>query len=224
METGEIGDINFSGRSKPLKVEIVSKQEIDSGSQLNKEKWKANVVGTGIAGNEIKREISLVRRIVDYPEDYRNPGETSAQYFVRIWQTMKNAGLNVLPSVSASGDDEILETDLTADGSQIYGKDSRIDGRVDKKIDPLFLNLDLTKVEEAAKILSQKAYGGNIQLSADHSMDLVVHPDGSWIVMARDIKNTRIYQVGNSTIARENDGAVERFMNHLVRTKEQLKK
>lgn len=224
METGEMGDINFSGRSKPLKVEVVSKQDIDSGSQLNKERWKANVVGTGIAGNETKREISLVRRLVDYPEEWRNPGETSAQYFVRIWKTMKDSGVNVLPNVSASGEEEILETDLTADGSQIYGKDSRIEDRFDEKIDPLFLNIDLAKVEEMAKDLSQKASAGSIQLSADHSMDLVVHPDGSWIVMARDIKNTRINAGSPANVVSENEGAVERFMNHLTRTRERLTK
>ncbi len=224
MEAGEIGDINFSGRDKPTTLEVVSKEEISSGSQLNKERWKANVISTGIKGNEIKREISLIRRTIEYPQEYRNAGETSAQYFVRIWQTMKNAGITVLPNVSAAGEEEVLETDLTADGSQIYGKDSRREDRFDEKIDPLFLNIDLVKVEEAAKDLSKKANTSNIQLSADHPLDLIVHPDGTWIVMARDVKNTTLNPLSQNIMINENEGAVERFVNHLTRTKERLLK
>lgn len=163
----------------------------------------------------------MVKRKVEYPPLYRG-NRTSAQHYMDLWDSLRQANIPVLDEVVVISENEVAETNVAADGSKMYGKDTGNNDIVPSPIDDIFKNLDLDEILHEARRVAKLAAEQHIMLSQDHCLDLVVHPDGAWVVMARDIKHTFInvpYPVDEKNI--EN---AEWFVNgHLKRTKEKLK-
>lgn len=163
----------------------------------------------------------MVKRKVEYPALYRGE-KTSAQHYMDLWNSLKQANIPVLDEVVAISENEVAETNVAADGSKMYGKDTGNNDIVPSPIDEIFKNLDLDEVLQEARRVAKVAADAHIMLSQDHCLDLVVHPDGTWVVMARDIKHT--FTNVQYPVDEKNIGNAEWFVNgHLKRTQEKIK-
>lgn len=137
---------------------------------------------------------------------------------------MKESGLPVLPTIVRLNSNEILETNLKWDGSQIYGKDSGWYDSPQTNLDQLFLNVNVDQVMSKASEIVDLAESKSIKLSYDHPFDLLFHPDGSWEVITRDIKNTRIGVKIDEHIKENHRQRLRNFRNHLESTKDWIRK
>ena len=196
------------GGSRNHKIELLEKTKIKRGSNPDKEFWKANLIVINEKGEELKRPVFLVKREV-YD---RRTDDPSARY-VSIWTKMKEAGLPVLPTVAAISKTGILETDLTADGSKLYGKDTNTpEKNVSSPIDKIFADVNIDEIEKTSKEVAELAAKNQIGIFIDHGFDLLVKPDGMYKVMNRDFKK----------IKSENLISVEMFITHIKATKKFL--
>lgn len=208
-------------KSRLHEIELLSREKIKPGGHLGKEYWTANLVTKGKNGEERKREIHLVKRILQYePGIVEN--QTNSDYFITIWREMKSSGLPVPPTVVKINDNEILETNLKWDASEIYGKDSKFDDYPPSPLDHLFLKVDIDLVMKQAEEVVQIAEGNNIKLSKDHAFDLLLHPNGTWNVVTRDIKNAVIKCNPNAEIKKFHIERLFRFRRALELTKKRL--
>lgn len=130
----------------------------------------------------------MVKRRVEYAPLYRG-NKTSSQHYMDLWESLKDANIPTLDEVASISENEVAETDITADGSKIYGKDTHNNDIVPSPIDAIFKNIDLDIVLKEARRIALLAADQQIMLSQDHCLDLVIRPNGEWIVMARDIKH-----------------------------------
>jgi hypothetical protein len=214
MDIGETKEISPVGKSKPHQVKLLETIPLPKGTRA-KERWRLE-----LSKREKTRAISLVKIKVEIPAMYR--GElSSADYVADLWTTLKQIGIPVVPTLVVLSDNEVAMTDLTADGSGLYGKDNWGNNFSPQKTDAIFHDIDLEEVKKQALTFARLAANNHIGLSPDHSFDLLVHPDGSWQPLARDIKNTQL--VGSSPdqdfIFQQNSERVDRFVAHLERTK-----
>jgi hypothetical protein len=192
METGDRMTFSSADRERSHQIELKSREEITLGARKGKEYWTADLITEDSQGNERRREIHLVKReLPNYAPEVLN-GKSKSDYFIEVWQEMKKAGLPVPPTIVKLNDNEILETNFTWDGSQIYGKESKYAEFPDSPRDSVFIDIDIDAVIKQAREIADIAEQNNIKLSHDHAFDLLVHPDGTWNVITRDIKNARI--------------------------------
>lgn len=215
MEIGESQTFQVVGSDRNHRIELLGKEQIRKGVQPGKERWRANLLVTNKKNEVLKRPVSLVRRELYF----------SSAFYAAVWAKMKEAGLPVLPTVAIFSDTEVLETDLTADGSKVFGKDTNIYERNDTSpVDKLFLKISISKVENEAKRVAELAAKNHVGISYDHGFDLLVKPDGSYKVMNRDIKNTRIYDNSKdiNQIKSDNLDCVGSFIDHLNAAKKYL--
>lgn len=163
----------------------------------------------------------MVKRKVEYPPLSRGE-RTSAQHYMDLWNTLKQADIPTLDEVVVISENEVAETNLAADGSKIYGKDTGNNDIDPSPIDGIFKSLDMEAILHETRRVAKLASDHHIMLSQDHCLDLIVHPDGTWVVMARDIKHT--FTNVQYSIDEKNKENAERFVNvHLKRTKEKIK-
>lgn len=217
MDIGETKEISPVGKAKTYQVKLLETTPLQKGTRL-KERWRL-----GLSKGEKTRKISLVKSKVEIPSMYR--GElSSADYVAKIWTSLKQAGIPVVPTFVVLSDNEVAMTDLTADGSGLYGKDSWGNYFTPHETDAIFRDIDLEEVRGQALTFARRAADHHIGLSQDHSFDLLVRPDGSWQPLARDIKNTQLLDSfpDQDFIFQQNAEAVERFITHLERTKKNI--
>jgi len=75
---------------------------------------------------ENSQELShMVQRRVEYTEPFRG-SRTSAQHYMYLWESLRNAGVTVVNEVMALSDNKIAETNVTADGSMLLGKGTTV--------------------------------------------------------------------------------------------------
>lgn len=217
MDIGETREISPVGKNKTHQVKLLKTVPIQKGT-LPKERWYLE-----LTKGERTKQISLVKRKIEIPESVRGK-LSSADYLAKIWTSLKEAGIPVVPTLIVLSEDEVAMTDLTADGSSLYGKDSWGREFVPQETDPVFCTINLEDVRKQAHIFARQAANRFIKLSHDHSLDLLVHPDGSWQTLARDIKNTQLLDstADQDFIFHQNAEAADRFVAHLERTRKNI--
>lgn len=222
MEVGETGLFTSAGSDKSHKFQLESKDSLSTrGTNRDKELWRMRLIGQREGQT---KAVSLVRRVLGYPKLYRGE-RTSAQHYVFLWTKLKEAGIPVLPTVMVVSDNEVLETNLTANGAGIYGKGSHGKDREVYGTDSELLSVGLGTVDRRAREYAQLAVDHGIGLSEDHAFDLILQPSGDWEVMARDCKNTHVVglEYPKESLEARNLACVDRFVTHLSETVEEIR-
>lgn len=216
-------NVRVSNPGKPLREgEVLSRRDL---SPHSKDKPEAIVVQLKykkhpkILENEPGREIRLVRKKIEVMSGVPE-GKTNAQAYFEKWQGIKNSGLPTVPTMRVISNNEVIMTDLTADGSVIYGKHDEKDltKRTSPPADKLFMRINTQAIEVRARQIQKMADKQNITLPTDSDpFVLVVHPNGSWELVVLDVDMARF----NDPEARtKNKELVSDFLNGIRSTKQ----
>ena len=172
---------------------------------------KKNMVNT-LIGSESRgrRSIDMVRKEVSVA------GGADKYYWA--WKKLKDAGVPTVPTVRKINDNEVIMTDMTADGSAFFGKADVSESFVRKNasklrnLDKMFLDIDLDEVKAKARVIASEASLRGVNLPYDDPMDLLVHPDGSWEIIVLDIDSQ---MDGHAEEWGWNNRAISKFYRHL---------
>lgn len=141
------------------------------------------------------REIPMVsKRLGSFIPGLRSDEKGSDRY-ISVWKGLKEAGVPVVPTVRKKSDNEVLLTDLTKDGSIVYGKHQAMEPELlpqdpaSRAVHKAFLEISMDSISEAATSILRKATDKGIQLARDGALDLVVNTD-RWYLLALDISKT----------------------------------
>ena len=140
---------------------------------------------------ERQRNVSVVER---------KPKEGSREYF-RKWESLKMAGLPVVPTMRTTDTDTVVMTDLRADGTGIYGKGVTVsdpDREPDRTqaTDEIFLKIvnndtEIKAIRRKTMELAKKASDKKIRLAYDDAFEMLVHLDGTWDLICLDLENVQ---------------------------------
>lgn len=177
-----------------------------------------------------KRKINLFER--------KNEEWQGATY-VDKWKMFKDAGFPVVPTLRQTEDGRLFMTDITADGSEIYGKgimkalEDALDSAKNpkQKIPEQIKHIELfmkvieekfdeikTKVEEYRKRANEK----KLCLPVDDPFEFILHPDGTWELMMLDL-NAVFMKETDYWRELYNSQSTARFVNDLLKIKELYK-
>ena len=191
-----------------------SQAEVLNGGKDDKQKLE------GFVG---RKTVKLVER-----DDIQENG----QKYSENWKKCKDAGLPVVPTLRKTKDGKVLMTDLTADGSRLYGKSVSIElnwyGRLSYG-EPMFDFLTIIPYDEFEKIISKTveyteiASKKGILLPDDDPFELVVHPDGKWNLVILDLERLYI-TTADTELFDANMVAASRFIGDLKEIRDNLLK
>lgn len=211
---------------KAVTINSPGGEEIMSNGIESKLRHKAT-----IESGSREKQVRLVERknIKTFGPDYASQ-----------WQLFRNAGLPVVPTLRKTERGTVMMTDLTADGSEIYGKDlssmllqglfqfSHIDKNKLPKIKYVNSFLEIMEGEEFERLkrkvkeYQELANTNGILLPTDDPFELIIHPDGTWELViidlrfgGKDIANPRL----SETIELMNKNSAAFFINDLLEIK-----
>ena len=161
---------------------VVSEQPFWNGGIEKKNYLRGN---TGVS--ERSRSVRLVERRTG-----------NASTYIEKWQMLKDAGLPVVPTLRMSSRGTLLLTDLTHDGSDLYGKGKWLEMKggvysydAAREGDSEFLRItdheNISEVIAEADYLSEYATQSDILLPYDDPCELIVSPDGDWRLCIIDV-------------------------------------
>ncbi len=157
------------------------------------------------AQSEMGREMKIVLKDVNetIDERYFFPGETknmsSAERYYYKWNLLRQKGIPTVGSMRIVDSGTVAMGDMTADGSQFFGKEivSRSFESEYQKKRPLskteekYLEINPREIKDKLDNLFMDAWRKGVILPEDDYYDLLVHPDGTWQVMILDLSNLR---------------------------------
>lgn len=150
------------------------------------------------------------------------------------WKMFKKAGFPVVPTLRETEDGRLFLTDVTGDGSELYGKALVLDledlsanpsGFKSQEVLAKMKNIESflkiltgrefykikSKVEKYRKLANEK----HLCLPADDPFELILHPDGTWNLIMLDL-NAVLSQQSDDFIKLSNDLATTRFIADLI--------
>ena len=144
--------------------------------------------------------------------------------YVAIWKQFRNSDIPTLPDIYTSERDTLIVPDMKADNSEFYGKSLQIalaQGRRHRErpqSDAHFIELisqEETKaqIEAAAYGLGAVAAQAGIILPAEDPIDLQVHADGTWKLMALDVDSAAISDTTTGHAQMVNEALMWRFLD-----------
>lgn len=183
--------------------------------------------------------VSLMERI-----HVMQPGMLgSSDIFVRNWHAYRAAGIPTVPTLRTSDNrGTLLVTDVKADGSEVYGKGmvQALSGRHDlsrhranTQIDPLFLEITADEnwqaIADKANEYTERAIDAGIVLAYDDAFEMIVHPDGTWDLIALDILRSVAPEDETASTRGQNRAALNRkyeayFLAELDMVRERLER
>jgi hypothetical protein len=125
------------------------------------------------------------------------PGQDRAEHYYQIWLSLQEAGIPVVPEVIRYSATTALMTDITTDGSLIYGKHQsfRDFNRPEYQMEQAraaLARVNIREVRDQAAWVVDMANQRGIGLADDDSLALKMAPTGVWTLMALDITKTRL--------------------------------
>lgn len=196
-----------SGR-KPHSLTISERKQFFHGG----EKPKHRLIGKM---EDSKRMQSKRLRLVE-----RDFGEATDR-IIEMYSAYKKAGLPIVHTFRKTTEGKVAMTDVTADGSRIYGKAVSIhhfgssgEKRSPDPMDAVFLEfMDDKEAVAAIKIEAERiaslASENGIVLAADDPFELVIHPDKTWNLLCLDLEQA----VHNSVDQQDNFSREGNFGN-----------
>lgn len=150
---------------------------------------------------------------------------SASDRYISTWTRLREAGIPVIPTMRKKDNSTVLMTDLTRDGSTVYGRHQAFVTAPYRHSDFFlkdhrpFMALDLDKVRVSAIEILDRATGQGITLANDGALDLVVNPRGSWSLIALDITRT----IFNSRTAKlSNQDNLNSLMGYLSLIRENI--
>lgn len=138
-----------------------------------------------IRGTVGGREVSLIQRPWSYYQD---------RPYAPVWQSMKDAGLPVVPTVRTTRKKEsVLVTDMKADGSEVYGDGFLVSSyeRPRPEIDKIFIDVTspdkFKNIEQKARGYTEIANAHRIILPTECAYSLHIRPNTSWDLIILDL-------------------------------------
>lgn len=190
-----------------------------------------------IERNGVIKVLNLVEKTpsqLGYWRDHEKP--LSEEFFAR-WKMLKDAKLPVPDTVRITSDTTIVMTDLTADGSDIYGKTDaeaiefeeflpEKSHRKPRKMDYILNTISTEVIKAEALKIATRATESDISLPFDDPLSLIIHPDGSWQLMILDLgdakKGINPDPDLKPTLDEQNKWLVEKFMTNIQLLKDKL--
>lgn len=212
----------YNGR-KSRNIEIIGGPSFEADGYMGVE--ECSQVTVRIPGRFSSREIPMVSKEPRCFVSWRFFERNAAGRYVSTWTRLREAGIPVVPTLRKRNNSAVVMTDLTRDGSIIYGRHQafvllpyRHSDFFLKNHKP-FMALDLDEVKRSAVEVLDTATGQGITLANDGALDLVVNPSGSWYLIALDITRT----IFNSRTARlSNQDNLNNFMGYLNLIRENI--
>jgi hypothetical protein len=219
----------ISGK-KPVKIELDSSDKLGDLGDEQKERHQGQIKSY---------KVSLIER--------KDLDDGFGMKISDKWKLFKEAGLPVVPTLRRSQKGTLLMTDVTADGSEIYGKNLSkkleqlsVDNKASEetKLADEFLKIlsgpELDKIKSQLNAYKEIANSKGICLPLDDPFELVVHPDGRWQLVILDLKYgggqfkkyalifEEIYNVEVTTIYQINTKLIDNFLSHLMEIKKNI--
>ena len=121
--------------------------------------------------------------------------------YAENWEICKKIGLPVVPTLRVTTQDSIVMTNLTADGSQLFGKAYAIEISKETKKRSLsprekrFLELTddkhFSEIEKQVRFYAELACNNEASLPfilpTDDAFELIIHPSGDWKLILLDL-------------------------------------
>jgi hypothetical protein len=203
--------------------ENLNRVNLIPGSGLNSHEIEINEQEGLTGGIEMKRKILGAlehrgrKKTVKLVKRFDNSGE-----YKKSWNVFRQAGIPIVPSlrVSKNNPDEIYLTDLTANGSEIYGKSvyfKILNGKNHESFNPsfklakAFSKIPYESIEQEVERVVKIANQNNIFLPWDDAFELVIKPDGKWNLVVIDLgearlqRNEHVFETEDSNTEYSND-------------------
>lgn len=199
-------------------LHVVSRQPIGDPKDTYEEIQR---VKGYIEGDGRTKDVSLVSKIPLYVHHFGPllPGEKfdPVEAYCFVWTGLKRSKLPVAPTLRKVPDTgEVMMTDFTTHGGQLYDKLSSLDlihkKRAPAPTDHIFVGLDLDIVKAKAREIIDRATELRISLASDDAFNLVVYPTGKWHLVSLDIGFTRFL---DDRAAQKNESGLSTFMLHM---------
>lgn len=180
-----------------LKVEQASDKQF--GGVRNKSKAEVTNVSPGSEGSHnlkvIVKEVSLAQDQFLLGDEQKTQSE-ARRYYER-WRYLKKIGIPVVSSMRVVDSNRILMGDMTADGSEFVGKETYWSDNKQflplSELEKKFLTIDPELIKNKVEEVFLKAWDNGIVLPDDNEeFTVLVHPDGTWKVMVKDLEWLRI--------------------------------
>lgn len=213
LEKGKTGRVN--------EIKIKSSSPVGDFGADQKERVTAHSM---IKGEEGEREMKLVVKTLDRDVFIEiGSDEVPADKYMEFRQRLVDAGIPTVPSIRKISSNEVAMTDLTADGSGLYGK-NRDYQLIDEPVatDKFFRSLDFTEVFREVREIIDKADKASIVIPQDDPFELLVHPDGTWNLIILDV--SQLETARNPSIAHTRNIWSQRlFEDYLREIKRKIK-
>lgn len=203
--------IGRPGRESNLSLVVETAWLVGDTGEYKKKKIEGVIKGKG------ERTRHIAKMVIKEVED--------ADLYIHSWEILKRAGIPTVPSMRKTGRHTVIMTDLTHDGSVLFGKSrygidvmgstfsrSGKPVRADRTSAGLFLKVDLNAVIKEAGRVEQIAFENNILLPLDDPYELLVRSDGTWELLVVDLG--LLVRGGGSKVAGEKN--VDWLMKVLV--------
>lgn len=158
-------------------------------------------IGYGSVKQHLTATIDGTNQVVSLIERNNDP------LLVQGWLAMREAGIPTVPTLRQTSRNTLLVTDVKADGSEVYGRGlaeqqimSYLDPTVERQrlrpaMDQRFLKISawhrFHKIRKAAINYADRATDRGLCLPYDDPFEMLVRPDGSWGLIALDVRETR---------------------------------
>lgn len=111
------------------------------------------------------------------------------------WHKLKKVGLPVVPTMRKVHEYTVLMTNLTADGSQLFGKYLAYtdNPQVSKEMIKKFKKIKPIEIKRKVWEMTEICNQNNIELAFDDAFEVLVCPDGSWRLVILDLSAVDIY-------------------------------
>jgi len=146
---------------------------------------------------------------------------TETDEIIQIYYAYKQAKLPVVETFRRSNDGMVVMTDITADGSKVYGKatsQSMNHGkpREPSPLDSVFLELIadgsvVKDMHDQALKLAAIAGDHGILLAYDDPFELIIHPDKTWSLVCLDLEQAILHRSPEGTETQTNLKCVDSF-------------
>jgi hypothetical protein len=181
-----------------LKVDSVRENEMGGHSLKNQVGGHPKRVG----GEERETAIKMVVKKAPILNTHvflgeERSGDSHAERYYKRWLFLKKIGIPTLSSMRVVDENRVAMGDMTADGSQFFGKAELINldlqyyGGVTRPLTDMenkFLALDDEKVKREIGRMIEIAWDRKMVLPEDEEeFTILVHPDGTWQTLVIDL-------------------------------------
>jgi hypothetical protein len=205
-------DVTKINNQKTSNVGVTS--ETFMGSQGSESKWR---IAGEVRGKTRSRQVRLIERAFD----------GAASSYSEKWKQCKDAQLPVVPTLRLTDRDSVVLTDVTADGSQLFGKGLNLDLQMSDDFQrsrlfnlyniPLFRKIyseNREKIEKELLMYSRFAWAKGILLPGDDSFELLIKPDGNWQLLLLDLTQIE-YAPRDDLLLKGNERSVNKALKFL---------